>query len=131
MTVQFGAWAETTSDRVAVAALVQAAAAGDRCAWDALVDRFAAIVWAIARAHRLSAADAAGVSRTTWLRLLEHLGRIQAPDSIGAWLATTAHDESLRVARLAGLEQPTGCDVDGCAPFGSACPGPYTWNQSV
>ena len=48
------------------------------------------MVWAIARRHRLSAADAADVSQTTWLRLVEHLDRIEQPDRIRAWLATTA-----------------------------------------
>ncbi len=37
--------------------------------------------------------------QTTWLRLAEHLSRIQNPDRVGAWLATTARHESLRVAR--------------------------------
>jgi RNA polymerase sigma factor (sigma-70 family) len=99
-------------DRAAVAALVTAAAAGDHEAWDALVDRFASTVWAIARAHRLNAADAADVSQTTWLRLLEHLDRIQQPERIGAWLATTARRESLHVLRVAGRQTPTGYDFD-------------------
>ena len=81
--------------------LVGAAVAGDAAAWNGLVDRFAGLVWAIARRHRLSAADAADVSQTTWLRLVEHLERIEKPERIGAWLATTARHESLRVLRLA------------------------------
>ncbi len=95
-----------------VASLVTRAAAGDREAWDRLVDRFASMVWAIARAHRLSPADAADVSQTTWLRLVENLGRINQPDRIGAWLATTARRESLRVIRLAGRQVPRGEDLD-------------------
>jgi RNA polymerase sigma factor (sigma-70 family) len=85
---------------------------GDHTAWDALVDRFASTVWAIARAHRLSAADAADVSQTTWLRLLEHLDRIQQPERVGAWLATTARRESLHVLRVAGRQIPNGDDFD-------------------
>jgi RNA polymerase sigma factor (sigma-70 family) len=69
-------------------------------------------VWAIARAHRLSAADAADVSQTTWLRLLEHLGRIEQPERIGAWLATTARRESLHVLRMTGRQTPNGYDFD-------------------
>ena len=72
---------------------------GDRVAWDALVDRFGALVWSVARAHRLSAVDAADVSQTTWLRLVEHLGAIQQPERLGAWLATTARRECLAVIR--------------------------------
>ena len=95
-----------------VAALVQAASDGNRAAWNALVDRFAPTVWAIARGHRLNAADAADVSQTTWLRLVENLHRIEQPERIGAWLATTARRESLRVIRLAGRQTPSGEDLD-------------------
>jgi RNA polymerase sigma factor (sigma-70 family) len=92
------------------AALVRAAAAGDQDAWNALVDKFASTVWAIARGFRLNAADAADVSQATWLRLVEHLDRIHQPDRVGAWLATTARRESLRVLRLSGRQVPAGDD---------------------
>ena len=108
------------ADRAALVALVEAAAAGEQSAWNALVDRFASTVWAIARAHRLSAADAADVSQTTWLRLLEHLGRIQQPERIGAWLATTARRESLHVLRMAGRQTPSGYDFDVVADVAAA-----------
>jgi RNA polymerase sigma factor (sigma-70 family) len=98
--------------RAAIAELVREAAAGDQKAWDALVDQFASTVWAIARAHRLNAADAADVSQTTWLRLLEHLHRIEQPERVGAWLATTARRESLHVLRMAGRQVPNGYDFD-------------------
>ena len=77
--------------------LVLAAAAGDRAAWDGLVEEFAGMVWSVARAHRLGGADASDVSQATWLRLLEHLGQLREPASVGAWLATTARRECLRV----------------------------------
>ena len=87
-----------------VADAVRAAAAGDRDAWDALVAGFGRLVFAIATAHRLSAADAAEVSQTTWLRLVENLDRISHPERLGGWLATTARRESLRLLRLHGRE---------------------------
>ena len=87
--------------------LARDAGAGDVAAWNAIVDRFAGLVWAIARRHRLSDADAADVSQTTWLRLVEHLDRIEDPDRIGGWLATTARHESLRVLRVAERQMPT------------------------
>src|SRR5206468_5582762 len=90
-----------------LADLVRAAAGGDEAAWNALVDRFSSLVWATARAHRLSRDDAADVAQTTWLRLVEHLDRIREPERLGAWLATTARHESLRVIRRGGREQPT------------------------
>jgi RNA polymerase sigma factor (sigma-70 family) len=86
--------------------LVPAAAGGCQDAWNQIVERYAGRVWAVARAHRLSAADAADVSQTTWLRLLEHLPRLTAPERVGAWLATTARRECLRVIRRSGREWP-------------------------
>ena len=87
--------------------LVRAAAAGDQAAWDSIVGRFSSLVWATARAHRLSRDDAADVAQTTWLRLVEHLDRIREPEKLGGWLATTARHESLRVIRRGAREQPS------------------------
>jgi len=94
-----------------VGALVRAAADGDQRAWSVLVDRFSKLVWAIARNHRLSADDASEVSQTTWLRLAEHIDRLQDPSKVGGWLATTARHESLRVLRGAGRQIPMGDDM--------------------
>lgn len=82
-----------------IAKLVSSAAAGDQRAWNSLVQQFGGMVWAVARAHRLRDADAADVSQATWLRLLENLGRLKDPARVGAWLATTARRECLRVLR--------------------------------
>jgi RNA polymerase sigma factor (sigma-70 family) len=79
------------------AKLVADAAAGDRAAWESLVDAYGRLIWAIARNHRLTPGDAADVSQTTWLRLLEHINRLTEPGRVGAWLATTARRECLRV----------------------------------
>ncbi len=85
------------------AALVGAAAGGDEVAWTALVQRFGGLVWAVARAHGLSAADAADVSKVTWLRLGQHLHRL--PESVDGqdWLVQTARRESKRTLRLLRL----------------------------
>jgi RNA polymerase sigma factor (sigma-70 family) len=85
--------------------LVRAAAVGDQAAWNALVERFQGLVWATARAHRLTRADASDVAQTVWLRLVENLDRIRDPERLGAWLATTARRECLRHIRLHGREQ--------------------------
>src|SRR5215211_7638838 len=77
-------------DMSEVAELVRAAAEGDQAAWNGLVDRYNGLVWSVARSHRLATADASDVVQTTWLRLVENLGRLQDPDRVGAWLATTA-----------------------------------------
>jgi RNA polymerase sigma factor (sigma-70 family) len=90
-----------------LAELMGAASRGDQAAWNAIVDRFQGLVWAVARAHRLPQADAADVAQTTWLRLVEHLDRIREPERLGAWLATTARHECLRHIRLHGRELPS------------------------
>ena len=85
-------------------ARLAAAAAGDRAAWDALVERFTGLVWSVARSFRLSDEDAADVVQTTWLRLLDHLDRIDDPQRLGSWLATTARHESLHTLRRSSRE---------------------------
>jgi RNA polymerase sigma factor (sigma-70 family) len=80
--------------------VVRAAADGDREAWNNLVARYSGLIWGVTRAHRLGDADAADVFQTTWLRLVEHLDSIRNPDGLGAWLATTARHECLRVLRV-------------------------------
>ena len=79
--------------------LVTEAASGDQDAWNGLVQEFGAMIWGVARAHRLNHADARDVSQATWLRLFEHLGKLKEPARVGAWLATTARRECLRVLR--------------------------------
>lgn len=96
----------------AVAHDVRLAAAGDTAAWHRLVDRFSGLVWAVARGHRLSDADAADVSQTTWLRLAEHVHRLRDPERVGAWLATTARHEALRTLRRSTRLVPVDHDFD-------------------
>ena len=99
-------------DPTTVTRTVRAAASGDHRAWDALVDDFGGLVWAVARAHRLCDADAADVAGATWLLLVEHLGDLREADRVGAWLATTARRECLRVLRGAQRQVPTGDDIE-------------------
>jgi RNA polymerase sigma factor (sigma-70 family) len=79
-----------------VAALVRQAAVGDKAAWDRLVQQYARLIWSITGEFKLVESDAADVVQTTWLRLLEHINRIQYPDRVGSWLASTARHECLR-----------------------------------
>jgi RNA polymerase sigma factor (sigma-70 family) len=82
--------------------LVRAAAASDPEAWQALVNRLGGLVWAIARAHGLDRCDAADVSQTVWLRLVDNLDQLREPDRVASWLATTARHESIRVSAQRG-----------------------------
>jgi RNA polymerase sigma factor (sigma-70 family) len=93
-----------------VEAIVRSAAGGDPVAWGQLVDRFSGLVWSVARAHRLNDADAGDVAQTTWLRLVENLERIRDPARVGAWIATTARRECLRILRGSYRAIPVGDD---------------------
>jgi RNA polymerase sigma factor (sigma-70 family) len=90
-----------------LAELLDQARGGDQLAWDAIVERFSGLLWATARAHRMTSAQSADVIQNTWLRLVENLDRIQDPERLGAWLATTARRECLRTIRLGARELPT------------------------
>jgi RNA polymerase sigma factor (sigma-70 family) len=92
--------------------VVRAAAGGDREAWERLVDYFSGLVTSVTRAHRLGHADGADVAQTVWLRLFEHLGDLEQPEAIGAWLTSVARNECLRVLRRAEREVPD----DGVEP---------------
>jgi RNA polymerase sigma factor (sigma-70 family) len=90
----------------ATATLLARAAQGDQHAWNALVDEHSRLLWSVARSFRLDAADANDVVQTTWLRLLEHLDRIEDPSRLVGWLVTTARREAMRVLRRSGRERP-------------------------
>jgi RNA polymerase sigma factor (sigma-70 family) len=88
--------AERRLDSSDVASLVRRAADGDRKAWARIVDQYARLIWSITVDFKLAESDAADVAQTTWLRLLEHIDRIEYPDRVGSWLAATARNECLR-----------------------------------
>ncbi|MDQ4020382.1 MAG: hypothetical protein M3257_01845 [Actinomycetota bacterium] len=53
------------------------------------------------RSFRLQEADALDAVQMTWLRLAENAHRVQFPEKLGGWLATTARRECLRIQRQA------------------------------
>jgi RNA polymerase sigma factor (sigma-70 family) len=94
----------------AVIGLVIRAQNGDKQAWDALVERYAPLVWSICRQHRLSRNDTEDVSRNVWLRLADQLGNLRDPATVAGWLATTTRIECTRAwrpaQRTADAQQP-------------------------
>ncbi len=87
---------ELNREPVSIALLVRFAARGDLHAWERIVDQYSKLIWSITVEYRLVESDAADVAQTTWLRLLEHIDRIQYPERVGSWLAVTARNECLR-----------------------------------
>ena len=82
-----------------VADLVGQAGTGCPRAWEELVSRFGGMIAATGRRYRLSPSDVAELQQTTWLRLVENLHRVEQPERVGGWLATTARRESLHLLR--------------------------------
>jgi RNA polymerase sigma factor (sigma-70 family) len=84
-----------------VATLMTRARNGDELAWDALVERYAPLIWSLCRRYRLDAADAGDVGQNVWLQLVNQLGRIRDPAALPGWLATTTRRECLRARNRA------------------------------
>ena len=57
--------------------LVTRARNGDKQAWDALVERYAPLIWSICRRHRLVGADADDVGQGVWLQLVDQLDKVR------------------------------------------------------
>ena len=93
--------ASSGRDDPVVTGLVIRARDGDRQAWDALVDRYAPLIWSICRRYRLEASDAQDAAQTVWLKLMDQLDKIRDPAALPGWLATTTRRECGRIARAA------------------------------
>jgi len=97
--------------------LVMLAHDGDQRAWDAIVERYALLVWSICRRYRLDGADA------VWLQLVHQTGRIRDPAALPGWLATTTRRECGRIVRAARRTCPPGHGLDiGDIPDEQAAP---------
>jgi RNA polymerase sigma factor (sigma-70 family) len=80
-----------------LAVLVRRASAGDRQAWEELVERFAPLVWSVCRRLGLARPDAEDAGQQVWLRLFEHLAELREPAALPGWLVTTTKRECMRV----------------------------------
>jgi len=85
---------------------------GDAAAWDEIFRRYGKLVSTTVRSFRLQEADTLDAVQMTWLRLTENAHRVQFPERLGGWLATTARRECLRILRQA---KPAP-DLIGMAP---------------
>ena len=99
-------------DDLVVTGLVTSARNGDKQAWEALVERYAPLIWSICRRHRLDGADADDVGQSVWLQLVAHLDKIRDPAALPGWLATTTRRECVRVLRAARGPHAAGYPLD-------------------
>jgi len=97
-------------DDPVVVALVKSAQDGDQGAWDALVERYAPLVWSICLRYQLARADAEDVGANVWLRLVTALGMLRDPAALPGWLATVTRRECLRVIQDRSRQIPVESD---------------------
>jgi len=86
-----------------VADLLRRANDGEPLAWDEILRRYGKLVSATVRSFQMQDADALDAVQITWLRLAENAHRVQCPERLAGWLATTARRECLRILRRATL----------------------------
>jgi DNA-directed RNA polymerase specialized sigma24 family protein len=77
------------SDDPSTADLMTSAATGSKQAWDALVDRYAPLVWSICHTYRLGDAEADQVGKAVWTQLASQLGTIAGDAELASWLAAS------------------------------------------
>ena len=99
-------------DDPSVTRLVTSARAGDNEAWDALVERYAPLIWSICRRYRLTEAEAADVGQNVWLYLVGQLDKLRDPAALAGWLVTTTQRECGRALRTAHGLQAAGHELD-------------------
>jgi RNA polymerase sigma factor (sigma-70 family) len=99
-------------DYKSVADLVEGARNHEQPAWDALIERYAPLVWSICRRNRLDHAEASDLSQEVWLRLVEQVDRIRDPAALPGWLATTTQRECYRFVRAARRVHAVECVTD-------------------
>jgi RNA polymerase sigma factor (sigma-70 family) len=99
-------------------ALVLACRTGDATAWESLVERYQRLVYSIARHAGLDQEQSADVFQRVFVQLVTHLGQIEQPELIGAWLVTTARHEAWRFSRSERMAHAVSIDaLDVAEPF--------------
>jgi RNA polymerase sigma factor (sigma-70 family) len=95
--------APPAGDYSVVADLVAGARNGDRQAWDALVARYAPLIWSICRRYGISGPAAEDVAQHVWLHLVESLNDLRDPAALPGWISTTTRRECYRIRRVQDL----------------------------
>ncbi|MGH3930008.1 MAG: RNA polymerase sigma factor [Pseudonocardiaceae bacterium] len=91
--------------------LLSRARDGEPGAWEEIVRRYSNVVFATVRSFRLQDADVLDAVQMTWLRLAENVHRVQVPDRLAGWLATTARRECLHILRQQARHASTLVDA--------------------
>jgi RNA polymerase sigma factor (sigma-70 family) len=88
--------------------LLQACRRGNQQAWEQLVARYERLIYSVALRSGLSREDAADVTQTTFIALLDSMDRLRDDQRLPFWLMTVARRQSWRLRRRRGQELPLG-----------------------
>ena len=95
--------------------LLAACLRGEAIAWEALLDRYAALIYSIPLKYHLSPGDAADVFQSVCVTLIEKLDTVRAPRGLGAWLITTTRRQVLALIRRHQRDQARWLSLSGPA----------------
>jgi RNA polymerase sigma factor (sigma-70 family) len=85
---------------------------GDAEAWNRLVERYERLVFSVALHNGLSREDAADVTQTVFVVLLESLDRIRMDESLGFWLMTVSRRNAWRIRKRRQRESLSNAVVE-------------------
>jgi RNA polymerase sigma factor (sigma-70 family) len=77
--------------------LVAEARRGEQLAWSTIVDRLQRVVWKTVNACTRDSALRQDAFAATWMRLAENIHKIDDPECLPGWLATTSRREVLNL----------------------------------
>jgi RNA polymerase sigma factor (sigma-70 family) len=86
--------------------LVSACRHGDATAWQSLVHRYARLVHSVPVRYGLTPAEVDDIGQEVFLSLAQQIHQINDPESLPAWLLTTARRMSWRALQKRKREQP-------------------------
>jgi len=82
--------------------LIARCLAGEETAWDALIERYAALINTVTIRMGLSSADGADVFQEVCLQLYNHLPDLRDTTRLASWLITITRREAWRLRRCRG-----------------------------
>ena len=85
---------------------------GDESSWQALVDRYQRLIYAIPRRAGLNEDQAGEVFQEVFVTLFEKMNDINEPDRLHAWLVTTARRKTWRLLSKERVQSTKAGDGD-------------------
>lgn len=84
--------------------LISACLKGNASAWDALIGRYAALIYSLSLRMGLSQSDAEDIFQDICVTLLNHLGDLRNTERLSSWLISTTKREIWRMQRRRGAK---------------------------